>query len=88
METQALNTSPFKDLNVDHKVLFYTVVRWFSKGNVINRVFEMKDEIKLLLEIQERKDLVVHFKDEAWYKRVAHIADIFDKLNKLNLKIK
>ncbi|XP_068229403.1 protein FAM200A-like [Palaemon carinicauda] len=46
----------------------------------------MKDEIKLFLETQERKDLV-HFEDEAWNKRVAYLADIFDKLNKLNLKL-
>ena len=58
-----------------------------SKGNVINRVFEMKDEIKLFLEIQERKDIVVHFEDEAWNKMVTYLADIFDQLNKLNLRI-
>ena len=75
-------------MNADHEVLlFYTEVRWLSKGNVINRVFEMKDEIKLFLEIFERKDLVVHFEDEAWNKRIAYLADIFDQLNKLNLRI-
>ncbi|XP_076031971.1 zinc finger BED domain-containing protein 5-like [Oratosquilla oratoria] len=92
VKTQALNTRLFKelckDINADHEVLlFYTAVRWLSKGNVINRVFEMKDEIKLFLESQGRKDLVVHFEDEAWNKRVAYLADIFDQLNKLNLEI-
>ena len=47
----------------------------------------MKDEIKLFLEIQERKDLVVHLEDEAWNKRVANQANIFDQLEKLNIKI-
>ncbi|XP_068227883.1 protein FAM200C-like [Palaemon carinicauda] len=92
IKTKALNTHLFKELckymNADHEVLlFYTAVRWLSKGNVINRVFEMKDEIKLFLETQERKDLGVHFEDEAWNKRVAYLADIFDQLNKLNLKL-
>ncbi|XP_068234222.1 zinc finger BED domain-containing protein 5-like [Palaemon carinicauda] len=92
IKTKALNTRLFKelckDMNADHEVLlFYTAVRWLSKENVINRVFEMKDEIKLFLETQERKDLVVHFEDEAWNKRVAYLADIFDQLNKLNLKL-
>ena len=92
VKTHALNTRLFKelckDMNADHEVLFfYTAVHWLSKGNVINCVFEMKDEIKLFLEIQERKDLVVHFEDEAWNKRVAYLADIFDQLNKLNLRI-
>ena len=58
VKTQTLNTRLFKelgkDMNADHEViLFYTAVRWLLKGNGINRVFEMKDEIKLLLEIQE-----------------------------------
>ena len=83
MKTQALNTRLFnelcKDMNADHEfLLFYTAVCWLSKGNVINRVFEMKDEIKLFLEIQEMKDLVVHFDHEAWNKRVAYLADIFN----------
>ena len=60
VKTQALNTRLFKELckemNADHEVLlFYTAVRWLSKGSVINCVFETKDEIKLFLEIQERK---------------------------------
>ncbi|XP_068200558.1 zinc finger BED domain-containing protein 5-like [Palaemon carinicauda] len=60
IKTKALNTCLFKelckDMNADHEILlFYTAVRWLSKGNVINRVFEMKDEIKLFLETQERR---------------------------------
>ncbi|XP_068227879.1 zinc finger BED domain-containing protein 5-like [Palaemon carinicauda] len=92
IKTKALNTRLFKelckDMNADHEVLlFYTAVLWLSKGNVINSVFENEDETKLFLETQERKDLVVHFKDKAWNKRVAYLADIFDQLNKLNLKL-
>ena len=75
-------------MNADHEILlFYTAVRWLSKVNVVNRVFEMKGEIKLFLEIQERKYLVVYFEDEACNKRVAYLADIFDQLNKIHLKI-
>ena len=48
VKTQALNTRLFKELckemNADYEVLiFYTAVRWLSKGRVINRVFEMKE---------------------------------------------
>ena len=62
-------------------------VRWLSKVNVVNRVFEMKCEIQLFLEIQEKKYLVVYFEDESWNKRVAYLPDIFDQLNKINLTI-
>ena len=59
---------------VVHEILIiFTAVRWLLKGNVINRVFEIKDKIKLFLEIQERKYLVVHFEDEAWNKMVAYL---------------
>ena len=75
-------------MNTDHEVLlFYTAVCCLSKGRVINCVFEMKDEIKLFLEIQERKDLVIHFEDEAWNTWVAHLAKKIDQLEKLDMKI-
>ena len=79
VKTQALNTRLYKELckymNTDHEVLlFYAAVCCLLKGRVINCVFQMKDEIKLFLENQERKDLVVHFEDEAWNTRVAHLA--------------
>lgn len=59
VKTAALNTRLFKelckDMNSDHEVLlFYTAVRWLSKGNVVNRVFEMKDEMNLF-EVQEQR---------------------------------
>uniref|UniRef100_UPI00358FBA27 zinc finger BED domain-containing protein 5-like n=1 Tax=Myxine glutinosa TaxID=7769 RepID=UPI00358FBA27 len=74
-------------MDADHEVLlFYTAVRWLSRGNVVKRVFELKDEIRFFLEVQEKRDLLAHFNDETWNKRVAYLADIFDQLNKLNLK--
>ena len=92
IKSGALNTRLFKelckDMNSDHEVLlFYTAVRWLSKGNVVNRVFELKDEIKMFLEVQGKHDLVAYFNNEAWKKRVAYLADIFDQQNKLNLKL-
>ena len=56
VKTQALNTRLFKelckDMNAVHAVLlFYTSVCWLSKENISNRVIEVKDEIKLFLEI-------------------------------------
>uniref|UniRef100_UPI00358F67E6 SCAN domain-containing protein 3-like n=1 Tax=Myxine glutinosa TaxID=7769 RepID=UPI00358F67E6 len=87
----ALNTRLFKelckDVDADHEVLlFYMAIRWLSRGNVVNRVFELKDEIRFFLEVQEKRDLLAHFDDETWNKRVAYLADIFDQLTKLNLK--
>jgi len=58
-----------------------------SKGNVINRVFELREEIKLFLEVQGKTDLAEYFVQEAWIQKLAYLSDIFDQLNKLNLKL-
>lgn len=92
IKSGALNTRLFKelckDMDSDHEVLlFYTAVRWLSKGNVVNRVFELKDEIKLFLEVRGKHDLLIYFNDKAWLERVAYLADILEQQNKLNLKL-
>lgn len=39
-----------KDMNADHEI-FSTAVRRLLKVNVVNRVFDLKDEIKLFLKV-------------------------------------
>lgn len=71
----------------DHKVLlFYTKIRWLSKENVAKPIFELKDELKTFLDMQGKRDCIMHFIDELWFQRVAYLLDIFAQLNKLNLK--
>ena len=50
VKTSALNTRLFKqlceDLNSNHTcLLYYTEVRWLSRGNATKRVFELRDEL-------------------------------------------
>ena len=74
-------------MNAKHEVLlFHTVVRWLSKGNVLDRIFEMKDELKLFCE-NKGSQYLSYFNDELWIKSLAFLADIFEKLNMLNLKL-
>ena len=92
IKSGSVNTRLFKelckDMNSDHEVLlFYTAVRWLSKGNVVNRVFELKDEINLFLDMQGKHDLLADFNDEAYHQRLAYLADIFGIQNMLNLKL-
>ena len=47
-----------KEMGSEHEtLLFYTQVRWLSKGNVLRRVFEMREEIQLFLEIKGKQNL-------------------------------
>ena len=48
-----------KDMNSTHEtLLFHTAVRWLSKGNVLNRVYEMKDEIQGFLEFKNKREFL------------------------------
>ena len=90
IEADSLGTRQFKelckDMNAMHEILlFHTAVRWLSKDNVLNRVFEMKDEIKLFLEFKNKEEFLSHFNDNNWIISHAYLADIFEKLNILNL---
>ena len=64
----SLHTRQFKelckDMNAMHEILlFLTAVHWLSKGNVLNRVFEMKDKIKLFLEFKNKEEFLFYFND-------------------------
>ena len=91
IKNSALNTRLFrklcKDLNSEHKQLLnYTKVRWLSRGNLIARAFELRDEIKVFLETA-KPELAVHFENVKFLSRLAYLVDIFEALNQLNSKM-
>ncbi|XP_064113668.1 zinc finger BED domain-containing protein 5-like [Macrobrachium nipponense] len=83
VKSMPVNTRLFKqlckDLDSEHQLLlFYTKVRWLSKGNVLNRVFELREELKMFLDMQDKEP--IFFNDPLWKPRLAYSADIFDQL--------
>lgn len=92
VKKSALNTRLFtalcEDLGTEHKtLLFHTEVRWLSKGNMLSRLFELRDEVIQFLEIQKQSELFLEFK-KPWVQVIfAYLSDIFDSLNTLNLKL-
>ncbi len=88
----ALNSRLFqnlcRDMDSEHEaLLFYSKVRWLSKDNVVNRVFELRGQLKLFLEMQGKDDLLSHLNLVLWEPRLAYSADIFEQLKRLNLKL-
>ena len=76
----------------DHKhLLLYCNSRWLSKGNVLKRLFELKDEVLVFLNEHppSEKDAIFSFKDRfhnsEWLTKVAYLCDIFAAFNELNL---
>ena len=53
-----------KEIGAKHSVLlYYTEVRWLSRGRVLTRVFELGKEIEKFLK-QRENSLVMHFESE------------------------
>lgn len=85
IKTRPLNVRIFSALCAEvgadhHGLLLHSEVRWLSRGSVLRRVFELRNEIDQFLSDQD-SNLATHFKDPAWNAKLAYV---FDELNTLN----
>lgn len=92
IKSSAFNSRLFKilcfELSVQHSVLlFHTEVRWLSKGNMLDRLYELKSEVEIML-LQLGKDyLRENFTDKNVTFYFAYLANFFETINNLNLKL-
>ncbi|XP_003376634.1 zinc finger protein [Trichinella spiralis] len=92
VKSSALNTRLFaslcESLNADHMALLYhTEVRWLSKGNMLGRIYELREAVAEFLEQRGRRTMCRAFKSEHFQLSLAYLADIFEALNLLDLKL-
>ncbi|XP_063302509.1 zinc finger BED domain-containing protein 5-like [Pelobates fuscus] len=67
-----------------HKsLLLHTEVRWLSRGKVLTRLVELREEVAMFLDGQN--DYAKSLYDEKFVLKLTYLADIFSKLNELNL---
>ena len=92
VKNSALNTRLFRklcsEMNAEHlNLLYYTRVRWLSKGNTLARVFELREELQEFLNRQGKYELESFYKDNTFIFQLSYLVDIFGQLNCLNLKM-
>ncbi|XP_042242397.1 general transcription factor II-I repeat domain-containing protein 2B-like [Homarus americanus] len=77
-----------EDLESDHTdVLYHTNVRWLSLGKILKRVWELKEEIGLFLDMKQNAIDFPQLNDEKWLSDFAFAVDIMGHMNDLNSKL-
>ena len=64
-------------------LILHTEVRWLLRGKVVSRVFDLKEEMLRLFTVEDKKDFCKLLTSTTWCPMLAHIEDIFEKLNKI-----
>ena len=69
-------------------LLFYTSVRWLLPRKVLRRLFEFQSKVKQFSLKQNKHELYKHLEDDHWIAKLAYMADLFEQMNELHIKIK
>ena len=68
----------------NHKSLLpHTEIQWFLRGKVLTRLAELCKEVAMFLE--GKCDFAKYLRDKEFILRFTYLADIFSRLNELNL---
>ncbi|GFV75983.1 zinc finger MYM-type protein 6 [Trichonephila clavipes] len=68
------------------RLLLHTEGRWLSRGKVLRRIFDLRNEVNMFLS-EKKHRLASYYINEVWFGKQSYLVDIFEKLNDLNLSL-
>ena len=77
-----------EELSSNHKILLVRagVRYWLSRGKILSRFFELKDEVRIYLN-ERKSEYAQKLHDQNWLQLAAYLADIFGILNEINISL-
>ena len=67
------------------QLLYHCEVRWLSKGRVLNRLFELRQQVYIFLS-NKRSPIADHV-DDCFCAKLAYLSDVCNQLKQLNLSM-
>ncbi|XP_057184698.1 zinc finger BED domain-containing protein 5 [Triplophysa rosa] len=91
IKTRPLQSRLFRllceEMGSDHvQLLLHTEVRWLSRGRVLTRLFELRNEAQIFLS-DSKCPLSDRLSDFEWLAKLSYLSDIFNHLNGVNLSL-
>lgn len=92
LKASSLNSRLFLQLSSDldapsKALLLHTEARWLSRGKVLKRIFELRDELKMFFNQKAIRQFEALFSDKSELQKIAYLVDIFTILNELNFSL-